>query len=91
VTAKKEYSVVFSADQTAVTITHPDLEKPVLGGRAKQETQMWSYRLKEGLFAGGELVVRFENGRINAQLDVLGSGTPLISSERGPLTAKSAK
>jgi len=89
--ARKEYTVVFAADQTEVTITHPDLEKPVLGRRTRNEPNLWSYRLKEGLFAGGELEVRLENGRLQAQFDVLGSGTPLISSERGPLTEKTAQ
>ena len=89
--AGKEYTVVFAADQAEVTITQPDLEKPVLGRRTRNEPNLWSYRLKEWLFAGGELGIRLENGRLQAQFDVLGSGTPLISSERGPLTEKSGK
>ncbi|PKN44247.1 MAG: hypothetical protein CVU59_12130, partial [Deltaproteobacteria bacterium HGW-Deltaproteobacteria-17] len=78
-------------DQTEVTISHPELEKPVHGLRTRNEPNLWSYRLKEGLFAGGELDIRLENGRLQAQFDVLGSGTPLISSERGPLTEKPAR
>ncbi len=85
VTAKKEYSLVLTADQGEVTITHADFAEPVKGRRVKQEERAWTYRLKEGLMAGGDLFIRFEGPTTKAQLDVLGSGVPLISSERGPL------
>jgi len=85
VTDQKEYALVLSADQNEVTITHADLAEPVKGRRVKQEERVWTYRLKEGLMAGGDLFIRFEGAPPKAQLDVLGSGVPLISSERGLL------
>ncbi len=88
VTDKKEYALVLSADQNEVTLTHAELAEPVKGNRVKQEERVWTYRLKEGLMAGGDLFIRFEGEAPRAQLDILGSGVPLISSERGTLTAK---
>jgi hypothetical protein len=87
----KEYGLVLSADQNEVTLTHANFATPVKGRRVKQEERVWTYRLKEGLMAGGELIIRFEGKTPQAQLDILGSGAPLISSERGPLSPKPAQ
>jgi len=88
VTDKKEYGLALSADQNEVILTHAELAEPVKGRRVKQEEKVWTYRLKEGLMAGGDLFIRFDGATPQAQLDILGSGVPLISSERGPLQPK---
>ncbi|MDX9720586.1 MAG: hypothetical protein RBU37_07555 [Myxococcota bacterium] len=84
--AGNSYQVVLGNALTEVTVSHPEWESAAKGKRSSSESGKHSYRLSEGLFAGGELVITCTSDGLQAQLDVLGSGVPIISSERGVLT-----
>ncbi|MBN1597537.1 MAG: hypothetical protein JW894_04545 [Bacteroidales bacterium] len=78
---EKNYSVHFTDNGQSVTI-----EPGSIGGeKIVAESEILSYDLTEGLFAGGRFVVWTENGNFEAELTIYGSGIPIISSERGKL------
>jgi|GEM_PF-5939864 len=62
-----------------------DFEKPVQGTLVKQDKMSSQYRLKD-LFAGGHLRIEPTATGPRATFVVLGSGVPVIRSERGPVT-----
>ena len=63
------------------TAVHP----PMKGVRSSP-TEPIVYKLDDGTFAGGRFVVWPGKNGLQGELTIYGSGVPLISSERGPIS-----
>lgn len=81
----KSYDIIFSANGENVTIDSSE----ITGTLQTVETQKEIFYLDEGLFAGGRFVVWKQNGILEAELTVYGSGRPIVGSERGTLILNS--
>ena len=78
----QRWSVTFAGENvTLVPVAGGDT---VRGIRTEHKGAESTYRLDEGLFAGGELTVR---GTV-CTVTTLGSGVPIIASERGTLVRR---
>jgi hypothetical protein len=60
-------------------------EPPLVAGLNQADEQRLMYRLVEGTFAGGRIVVWTSSSGLQAELTIYGSGVPVIRSERGSL------
>ncbi len=80
---KETFRVRFSDGLSEVTI----LPRKILGALESTDGE-WPrvYKLGEGLFAGGQLLVEETKGGLHATFTEYGSGVPVIASSRGPLT-----
>jgi len=75
-----KYSMIFSAQATAVSIGDSPTMKGTLASQTDQRVMYW---LKEGLFAGGRLVIWQAGQELQGELTIYGSGVPIVKSERG--------
>lgn len=75
-----DYAVVITA--TGVTVG----DVPMVGARGADVGVRAHFDLDGGTFAGGRFQV-WDDGGLQAELTLFGSGVPIASSERGSLTA----
>jgi hypothetical protein len=76
------YQVVVSATGTTVTVG----TTPYAGTRAAASSDLVTFDLSTGTFAGGRFLVWPAQTSLQAELTIYGSGVPIVSSERGTLT-----
>lgn len=81
-TPTKVYQVVLSNAGTTVTVG----TTPYSGTRAAMSSDLVTFDLSTGTFAGGRFVVWPAQTNLQAELTIYGSGIPIVSSERGALT-----
>jgi hypothetical protein len=80
----KSYSVTFSSDGKFVTLEPGS----ILGERGQTATgTLGFYNLTGGVFAGGRVVIRKVQEKLEGELTIYGSGVPIVLSERGSLVA----
>jgi len=80
----KSYSVTFSSDGKLVTLEPGS----ILGERGQTATgTLGFYNLTGGVFAGGRVVIRKVQEKLEGELTIYGSGVPIVLSERGSLVA----
>ncbi|MBX3191456.1 MAG: hypothetical protein KF819_30960 [Labilithrix sp.] len=77
------YEIVVRGDAVEVAPLDGKLGK-MTGAREASTTGETRFRLSEGTFAGGVLVVRGDRGEIT----IYGSGVPIVLSERGALISR---
>jgi hypothetical protein len=83
------YLVAFSADTTTLTLTPVSSSDPSYTG-ALQASSMQRARWDLNAFAGGTFEVWAAGPQLAAELTILGSGVPIVSSSRGELRAPAA-
>jgi hypothetical protein len=80
----KSYSVTFSSDGMLVTLEPGS----ILGEKGQTATgTLGFYNLTGGVFAGGRVVIRKVQEKLEGELTIYGSGVPIVLSERGSLVA----
>lgn len=82
----RAYVLVLSPDGMHAEVQRPG--QPTLRGHMQSARRgtVWRYDLDEGAFAGGVLVLSLDPANFTGSLVVRGSGVPVVSIERGPLT-----
>ena len=92
--AAPRYEVSFAPDGGALHIERKDgkwpsaTETSVGGKRQKESETELRYSLQQGLFAGGRLVLRINDGNLRVELTIYGSGLPIVASERGTFSPR---
>lgn len=66
-------------------------QKQITGTLERTGPQKHVYRLSEGLFAGGGLIVEETSKGLVSTYTVFGSGEPVLSSRKGPLVQVKSK
>lgn len=82
-----EYTITVSAEWREVGVSGAALSDGPAAGTAMQNTPISVLiRLDSGLWAGGYLFISVVNEQLVGELVISGSGVPIISAEKGPLT-----
>lgn len=76
------YSLDVSDSGRRVVVT---AQPPMVGSLSESTSQRLLYRLVEGTFAGGRLVVWTTANGLQGEVTIFGSGVSVIRSERGSL------
>ncbi|NJK87585.1 MAG: hypothetical protein HC906_18040, partial [Bacteroidales bacterium] len=65
-----QYEIAFSENGQQITIE----PGTIYGEKIKESEKLLYYELDEGLFAGGRFLIRTNNGDLEAELTIYGSG-----------------
>jgi hypothetical protein len=84
ITAAPTYNVGLGLNWSFVAIGN----EPISGPLTPESGERFTYDLTSGTSAGGRFVIWANDSGLQAELTIYGSGVPIASSERGPLTPK---
>ena len=83
------HSVTFSADLMQVELVAMEGAERLVGTQQERTSDRIAYDLDA--FAGGALIVRWDQPTLEAELTLFGSGVPITSSSRGVLAPQPSK